>query len=161
MTNDSIRTLCLSLPHTSEVVQWGPHLLFKVAGKMFCIIDLEGHSCTFRCDPEEYAELVEMADIVPASHNMWKYYWVTTETLVALPEARFRELLTASYHIVRATLPKGVQAALDGAPAASTARPRPKKRTAAAKPTAVAKPTGKPTPRADAAPSGSRRRRHR
>jgi predicted DNA-binding protein (MmcQ/YjbR family) len=114
MTNDSIRTLCLSLPHTSEVVQWGEHLLFKVAGKMFCIITLDGHSCTFRCDPEEYAELVEMPDILPASHNMWKYHWVTTETLSAIPEARFRELLLASYRIVRATLPKHVQARLNG-----------------------------------------------
>src|SRR5512147_2867398 len=114
MTNDSIRTLCLSLPHTSEVVQWGEHLLFKVAGKMFCIITLDGHSCMFRCDPEEYAELVEMPDILPASHNMWKYHWVTTETLSAIPDSRFRELLLASYRIVRATLPKRVQAQLDG-----------------------------------------------
>lgn len=114
MTNDSIRTFCLSLPHTSEVVQWGEHLLFKVAGKMFCIIDLEGHSCSFRSDPERYAELVEMPDIVPASHNMWKYHWITTETLSALPDAEFRELLGESYRIVRATLPKRVQAELDG-----------------------------------------------
>ena len=114
MTNDSIRALCLSLPYTSEVVQWGEHLLFKVAGKMFCIITLDGYSCTFRCDPEEYAELVEMPDILPASHNMWKYHWVTTESLSAIPDPRFRELLLASYRIVRATLPKRVQALLDG-----------------------------------------------
>jgi predicted DNA-binding protein (MmcQ/YjbR family) len=114
MTNDSIRTLCLSLSHTTEVVQWVEHLLFKVGGKMFCIITLDGHQCTFRCDPERYAELVEMPDIGPASHNMWKYQWVTAETLTALPDSEFRALLTESYRIVRATLPKRVQAQLDG-----------------------------------------------
>ena len=53
-----------------------------------------------------------MADIVPASHNMWKYQWVTTETLSALPDAEFSAFLTESHRIVRATLPKRVQAEL-------------------------------------------------
>jgi predicted DNA-binding protein (MmcQ/YjbR family) len=114
MTNESIRAHCLALPHATEIVQWESHLLFKVGGKMFAIIDLDGHSCSLRCDAETYAELVEMPDIVPASHNMWKYQWVTMETLTALPDRECRDLLTASYHIIRATLPKGVQAALDG-----------------------------------------------
>lgn len=114
MTNDTIRRHCLGLPHVTETVQWGDHLLFKVGGKMFAIIALDGHSCSLRCTPEKYAELVEMADIVPSSHNMWKYHWVTTETLSALGDAEFRELLTESYRIVRAGLPKSVQAALDG-----------------------------------------------
>jgi predicted DNA-binding protein (MmcQ/YjbR family) len=114
MTNESIRAHCLALPHATEIVQWESHLLFKVGGKMFAIIDLDGHSCSLRCDPERYAELVEMSDIVPASHNMWTYHWVTTETLTAVPDREFRELLDASYQIVRATLPKRVRAELDG-----------------------------------------------
>jgi predicted DNA-binding protein (MmcQ/YjbR family) len=114
MTNESVRTHCLSLPDTTEAVQWGEHVLFKVGGKMFAIITLDGHACTFRCDPEQYAELVEMPDIVPASHNMWTYHWVTAETLTALPDAQLRELLTASYRIVRATLPKRIRAELAG-----------------------------------------------
>ena len=122
MTNDAIRDYCLSLPHATEVVQWGDHLLFKVGGKMFAIIEMDGHSCTFKCSPEKYAELVEMADIVPASHNMWKYQWVTTETLTALPEAEFRELLTESYRVVRGTLPRKVQAALDARDARAAGR---------------------------------------
>jgi predicted DNA-binding protein (MmcQ/YjbR family) len=117
MTNDAIRTHCLSLPHTTEVVQWGDHLLFKVGGKMFCIITLDGHECSFKCDPERYAELVELADVAPASHNMWKYHWVTTATLTPLPDSLFRNLLTESYRLVRAALPKRIQAELDGKPA--------------------------------------------
>lgn len=128
MNNDSIRTHCLSLPHVTEVVQWGEHLLFKVGGKMFAIIALDGHSCSLRCTPDKYAELVEMEDIVPASHNMWKYQWVTTQTLHTLPDAQFRELLTESYHLVRAGLPKSVRAALDGGRRPSAAARKTKKR---------------------------------
>jgi predicted DNA-binding protein (MmcQ/YjbR family) len=114
MTNDAIRAHCLSLPDTTEVVQWREHLLFKVGGKIFCMITLDGHDCSFRSDPEQYAELVEMEDIEPTSHNMWRYHWVTARALTALPERRFRELLNESYRIVRATLPKRVQAEMDG-----------------------------------------------
>jgi predicted DNA-binding protein (MmcQ/YjbR family) len=119
MTNESIRQHCLGLPHVTEVVQWESHLLFKVGGKMFAMIDLDGHSCCFRCTHEDYAELVEMPDIAPTSHNMWKYQWVTTETLSALSEREYRARLTASYEIVKAGLGKKILAALDGEPAAA------------------------------------------
>ena len=119
MTNESIREHCLGLPAVTEVVQWEQHLLFKVGGKMFAMIDLDGHSCGVRCDPEKYAELVEMADIVPASHNMWKYHWVTMETLSAVPDREFRDLLDAAYAIVRAGLSRKAQAALEGTPPAA------------------------------------------
>jgi predicted DNA-binding protein (MmcQ/YjbR family) len=125
MNNDSIRTHCLSLPHVTEVVRWGEHLLFKVGGKMFAIIDLDGHSCSLKCTPETYAELVEMEDIVPSSHNMWKHGWVTLDTLSAVPDVRFRELLSGSYELVRSGLPKAVRAALD----ANTATKRVVKKT--------------------------------
>ena len=113
MTNDTIREHCLSMPHTTETVQWGDHLLFKVGGKMFAIIALDGHSRSLKCTAETYAELVEMEDIVPASHNMWKYQWVTTETLGALPDRQFRE---PPHHVVRAGAGRpaeAVRAALD------------------------------------------------
>jgi predicted DNA-binding protein (MmcQ/YjbR family) len=123
MTNETIREHCLGLPHVTEVVQWEDYLLFKVGGKMFAMIALDGHRCGFRCSPERYAELVELPDIVPSSHNMWKYHWVTTETLTALPEREFRAALTESYGIVRARLPRKTLAELGGA-AGHAAAPR-------------------------------------
>lgn len=113
MTNDSIREFCMSLPMATEEVQWEEHLLFKIGGKMFAIITLGGHRCNFKTTPERYAELVEMTDISPSSHNMWKYNWVTTETLTALPDSEFRELLKESYDMIRGGLPWKLQAELD------------------------------------------------
>ena len=122
MTNDAIRRHCLSLPHTTEVVRWEGHLLFKVGGKMFAMIELDGHSCSLKCSPERYAELVEMADILPTSHNMWKYNWVSLESLDALPDAELRDRLTEAHAIVRDGLPAKVKAQLEGRPRASSSR---------------------------------------
>ncbi len=112
MTHDAIRDHCLSLPHVTEVVRWGGHLLFKVGGKMFVILDLDGFGCALKCTPDKYADLVEMPDIEPTDHNLWKHQWVSAQ-LTALPEREFRELLTDSYRLVRASLPKKVRADLD------------------------------------------------
>lgn len=113
MTNDTIREFCLRLPMTTEEVQWEEHLLFKIGGKMFCITQFGATRCSLKTTPERYAELVEMPDIQPSSHNMWKYQWVTFERLTAVPDAEFRELLRASYDLVRASLPKGIRVSLD------------------------------------------------
>lgn len=143
MTNDTIRAFCMSLPMTTEEVQWEEHLLFKIGGKMFAIIQLGGHRCNFKTTPESYAELVEMADIVPSSHNMWKYNWVTTETLTALPDAEFRELLTESYNLVRASLSKKFQAELDAGKQPTVKKWVPKAERANTKKRAAPKPATK------------------
>lgn len=124
MTNDAIREHCLSLPHTTEIVQWEDCLLFKIGGKMFAILAIDGHECSFKCGPDRYAELVELPDIAPASHNLWKYQWVTAETRGALGDAEFRERLTESYWLVRRGLPKKVQAEFDAKDTAPAARRR-------------------------------------
>ncbi len=133
MTNERIREHCLSLPHVTEVERWGGHLLFKVAGKMFAMIDLDGHSCSLKCTAEKYAELVEIEDIVPTGHNMWKYSWVTMQTLSAVPDREFRELLSAAYNIVRAGLPGKIRAELDAGRAPTIAPWKPKRKPAGAK----------------------------
>lgn len=63
-----LRALCLSLPGTSEQVQWENHLQFKVSGKMFTVASLEpvAHVLSLKVTPEEFAELVECPGIVPA-----------------------------------------------------------------------------------------------
>ena len=36
-----LRRYCLSFPYATETIQWGEHLVFKVAGKVFAIAALE------------------------------------------------------------------------------------------------------------------------
>jgi predicted DNA-binding protein (MmcQ/YjbR family) len=131
MTNDSIREFCMALPGTTEQVQWDDHLLFKVGGKMFAMTKLGGQQCNFKTTPEKFVELVEMPNIVPTPYNMWKYHWVTCESLTAMPDREFREFLKESYGLVRAKLPKKKQAEIEAGPVKR--KPVAKKKTAAKK----------------------------
>ena len=102
MTLDSIREHCLSFPQTREQLQWGDSLLFKVAGKMFVIVSLNVERETrisFKCTPENYADLIEREGITPTRYNMWKYHWVSLEKLDTLPSRELKELMQQSYEL--------------------------------------------------------------
>jgi predicted DNA-binding protein (MmcQ/YjbR family) len=102
---DSIRRCCLSFPHAQEQLQWGDSLLFKVAGKMFVILNLEVARETrlaFKCTPEKYAELVEREGIQPTRYNMWKYHWVSLEHLDVLCNDELEDLMRQSCELIAA-----------------------------------------------------------
>src|SRR5215467_1574605 len=80
-----VRRYCLSLPHTTETVQWGSDLVFKVAGKMYAVAATEPVRVwlSFKCSPENFAELVEREGVIPAPY-MARAQWVALETPDAL-----------------------------------------------------------------------------
>jgi len=119
-----VRTYCLSLPHTTEQVQWGSDLLFKVGGKMYALLPLEPASIwlTFKCTDEEFAALVDQPGIIPAPY-LARAKWVALETEQALRPAETKRLLRQSYELVLAKLPQKTRDALDAAiPKAPTKR---------------------------------------
>lgn len=113
MNIDWVRQCCLAFPHTTEKVQWGNDLVFKIAGKMFAVAALEpgDHWLSFKCTDEEFAELVERAGIIPAPY-MARAHWVSLQTDDALPAAEIKRLLRQAYDLVFAKLPKKTQAGL-------------------------------------------------
>ncbi len=113
MDIDWVRRHCLSFPHTTETVQWGDNLVFKVAGKIFAILRLEpgGQWISFKCSPEEFADLVERPGVIPAPY-LARAHWVALESEDALDVAEVRRLLGRAYERVVAKLPKAKQAAL-------------------------------------------------
>ena len=120
---DWVRACCLALPHATEDVQWEHNLLFRIAGKMFCIANLEpGMSPTkiaFKCTPERFAELVEIEGIIPAPY-MARNHWVAMIEMDALRQPEIKELIHASYQLILEKLPKKTQAALDATSTAKT-----------------------------------------
>jgi predicted DNA-binding protein (MmcQ/YjbR family) len=112
---DWVRAFCLSLPHATEGVQWEHDLLFRIAGKMFCLANLEpGLSPTkiaFKCTPEKFAELVEIEGIIPAPY-MARNHWVGMIEMDALRQPELKELIRSSYQLVLEKLPKKTQAGL-------------------------------------------------
>ena len=135
---DWVRACCLALPHTTEDVQWEHDLLFRIAGKMFCVANLEpGVSPTkiaFKCTPEKFAELVEIEGIIPAPY-MARNHWVAMIEMDALRQPEIRELIQASYQMILEKLPKNKQAALQSKPVKKAAKtqPRPTPRVKATK----------------------------
>src|SRR4030081_744737 len=113
MNIDWVRQHCLSLPHTTETMQWGDNLVFKIAGKMYAVAALEpgDHWLSFKCTPDDFARLVEQPGIIPAPY-LARAHWVALETEDALPPAEIKRLLRRARDIVIAKLPKKTQAAL-------------------------------------------------
>jgi predicted DNA-binding protein (MmcQ/YjbR family) len=107
MNIDWVRRYCMSLPHTTESVQWGNDLVFKIGGKMFAVAVLEPAKVwlSFKCSPEEFAELVERSGIIPAPY-MARSNWVALETEDALSVTETRRLIRKSYDLVLEKLPK-------------------------------------------------------
>jgi predicted DNA-binding protein (MmcQ/YjbR family) len=102
-----LRKLCLSLPNTTEQIQWGSDLLFKVHGKMFAATPLEpAPVClSFKCSDEAFAELTERPGVIPAPY-LARAKWVALETRDAIAREELAELLRTSYELVVAKLPK-------------------------------------------------------
>jgi predicted DNA-binding protein (MmcQ/YjbR family) len=117
MNPDWLRAHCLSLPHTTEHLLWGDDLVFKIGGKMYAAAVLVPHkiALSFKCTPEEFAELVERPGIIPAPYSA-RMHWVALEREDALTRAEIKQRVSRSYELVFAKLPKRTQAELSKAP---------------------------------------------
>lgn len=113
MNVEWIRRYCMTLPHTTETVQWGSDLVFKIGGKMYAVAPLEpaAVAISFKCSPEDFAELTERPGIIPAPY-LARAQWVALESEDALTAAELRVQLKRAYEQVFAKLPRKTQAAL-------------------------------------------------
>lgn len=126
MSFDQMREYCLSLPHVTEGVQWDNDLLLRIGDKMFTVLALDAEAkyrMSFKCTPEEFAELIECDGIDPAPY-MARNHWVALKSYGALPAAELKRLVKNSYEMIKAKLPKKVQAELGQTP---TQKPKPAK----------------------------------
>jgi predicted DNA-binding protein (MmcQ/YjbR family) len=127
---DWVRDLCLSFPHATEQVTWGADLTFRISGKIFAVTVLEPAKVwlSFKCSPENFAELTERAGIIPAPY-LARAQWVALETKRALSKQELAALLRESYEFVFAKLPRKTREAL-----LQPRRPRAKRKRISRKP---------------------------
>ncbi|HUS18772.1 MAG TPA: MmcQ/YjbR family DNA-binding protein [Terriglobales bacterium] len=124
MNLESTRKFCKRLPHVTEDIKWGHDLCFLIGGRMFAVASLdktEGHCLSFKCTPEEFAELVEVSGIIPAPY-MARNHWVTMERFDALRDAEIEQFVIRSYEMVKAKLTRSQLASL-GETSATKAKP--------------------------------------
>jgi len=128
MDIEGLRKYCLSFPHTTENVQWGCDLCFKVDGKLFAVAPMEVAPVrlSFKCSPESFAELCEREGIRPAPY-MARAQWVALEQLTTVPDGELRELLAESYRLVFERLPKKRRTELESKRASRRGKKKPLK----------------------------------
>lgn len=109
-TRDLINRFCAALPGADVSDPWGGgHDAWKLGGKMFALIGAAGHGVSVKTDSVETAQmLIEAgaAEKAPYLHRSW-----VRVPLESDPE-ELQHRIRASYRIIRAGLPKKVQATL-------------------------------------------------
>jgi predicted DNA-binding protein (MmcQ/YjbR family) len=112
MDNERIRELCLALPHVTETLNWGHHLVYfvgdkEIGGKMFAMTDLDGTGTGvlwFHCGAERFHELLEVEGIC-ASPYLARAHWVTLERWDALRPREIEEELRRAHELIFEKLP--------------------------------------------------------
>jgi predicted DNA-binding protein (MmcQ/YjbR family) len=120
MDNVRVRELCLSLPHVTEAVGWGHHLVFwvgdkAIGGKMFALIHLDDQGTGvlwFHSSVEHFHELLETEGIIPSPY-MARAHWVTLERWGVLRPKQIEQELRAAHSLVYEKLPKRTKAVLE------------------------------------------------
>ncbi len=114
MNIEAVQKFCMSFPSATEGIKWENDLVFMIAGKMFAVMALhpsENGRLSFKCTPDEFAILIEREGIIPAPY-MARNHWVSMTDSKALTPSECKRLLRDSYDMVRAKLPRKVQASL-------------------------------------------------
>ncbi len=106
MNAEIIRTFCLSFPDSTENLQWGDELCFKIGGKIFVMVGLDNPRMCFKCAPETFAELIEREHIRPAPY-VGRYKWVMLDRLDAVRWDELQELIRQSFEMVAAKMQIG------------------------------------------------------
>lgn len=104
----------LALPGVTADIKWGADLVFSVAEKMFCCLSIESDALqriSVKVAPERFLELTDQTGIIPAPY-LAKHHWVSLQPGCALKQAEVLALVSESYRLVRAKLPKKIQASL-------------------------------------------------
>ena len=129
MTPRQIDKFCASLPAATRIVQWEGVAVFKVGGKMFCLIAPADHSIghiSFKSAPEHYEALSRSPGFRPAPY-LARAKWVSVDDPSALTAPEMKAYLRRAHAVIAAALPRkkqrelGLQAVLAG-PVAAPAR---------------------------------------
>lgn len=119
MDNEGIRALCMALPHVTETVNWGHHLVYwvgdrDIGGKMFAMTDLDGTGTGvlwFHAGAERFHELLETEGIIPAPY-MARAFWVTVERWGVLRARVYEDELKRAHGLIWEKLPKRTKGVL-------------------------------------------------
>lgn len=105
----------LSFAGAEETFPFGPNTsVFKVAGKMFALSQLQAESLrvSLKCEPALAETLRAAHPAVLPGYHLNKRHWNTVVLDGSLPDATVRDMIEDSYDLVVSRLPRGTRAAL-------------------------------------------------
>jgi predicted DNA-binding protein (MmcQ/YjbR family) len=107
MTSDELRRCCLDKPGAVEDFPFGEQVsVFKVAGKMFALSDLDGLplEISVKCDPDLAEALRTQHSAVRAGYHLNKRHWNTVTLDGSIDDNEIRDMIQDSYDLVAAKL---------------------------------------------------------
>lgn len=101
MNIEEVRDYCLSLRGADESFPFGDDtLVFKVMGKIFCLMNLDGEpGINLKNQPEKIMEMREDYPFVVPGYHMNKVHWNTVRIEYA-PETLVQQWISESYKLV-------------------------------------------------------------
>ncbi len=109
MDRHELKALCLAFPGAVEDFPFGDEVsVFKVGAKMFAAshLDAQPLRVSLKCDPEIALQLRASYPAIAPGYHLNKRHWNTVTIDGSLPDQMLSELLTDSYDLVVASLPK-------------------------------------------------------
>jgi len=106
VTYAEVEKFCLSLPGTKLDMPWSDTRVFKIGGKMFAVIVLDGKrpwGLWFKASPESFEILTQLKDIAPCPYFA-RACWVEMKGLKALKPAELLAYLQRAHALVAAKL---------------------------------------------------------
>jgi predicted DNA-binding protein (MmcQ/YjbR family) len=108
MDIETFRDYCLSLNGTTEGMKWD-HLCFMIDEKIYVLASLDDGRLCFKCDPDDFDELVARHGISQAPHFA-RRQWVAVESLEVFIDQELKERIATSRLLVLKKLSKKLQA---------------------------------------------------
>jgi predicted DNA-binding protein (MmcQ/YjbR family) len=115
MDAEIIREFCLAKKGVTEGFPFDEvTLVFKVGGKMFALVSLDGDlAINLKCDPEQAIELRERYACVHPGFHMAKSHWNTIQVDGSVSDKLIREWIDHSYELVKSSLPRKIRDSID------------------------------------------------
>jgi predicted DNA-binding protein (MmcQ/YjbR family) len=108
MNVESIREYCIKKERVTEGFPFGDDtLVFKVDGKIFALLNLDGDlSINLKCDPGYAIELRERYQSVIPGYHMNKKHWNTVLIDGTVPDREVLNWIDHSYELIAGTYKK-------------------------------------------------------
>lgn len=112
MTRDDVLAFCASMAGAAEEYPFGEVAVFKVGGKMFALVMLEGEPgfVNLKCDPDLALELRARYAAVKPGYHANKRHWNSVHLDGSIEDVELQEMIEHSYTLIVNGLPRADRA---------------------------------------------------